>query len=435
MLMNSSGGRAVLPANLQGIWNKDMWAAWEADYHLNINLQMNYWPADVCNLSDAFDPLSQYVYRLAEKGKTTSRKFIGSDGWMAHHCSNVFGRTTPSGSNKTSQVNNGYCFPLAGAWMSLSLWRHYQFNQDKDYLEQTVYPVIQGASQFILDFLLENDKGELVTAPSYSPENAYIDPQTGQSIRNTVAATMDIQIINDIFQACLEAEKILGIEELSDAINKALARLPEMKIGADGTIQEWYEDYEEVNPEHRHISHLFGLFPAGQITPSTPDLYEAALKTLEKRLASGGGQTGWSRAWVINFYARFYNGNECNKHIHALITQLAAPNLFDLHPPHLFQIDGNFGATAGIAEMLIQSHEKNTIRLLPALPDVWSSGHIHGLKARGAYVVDMDWEDGVLQNARILAEKGGQPTFVYGEKELKLDLKAGEVHKIDFTRL
>jgi alpha-L-fucosidase 2 len=354
---------------------------------------------------------------------------------MAHHCSNVFGRTTPSGSGKSSQVNNGYCFPLAGAWMSLSLWRHYQFIQDKDYLEQTVYPVIRGASRFILDFLVENDKGELVTAPSYSPENAYIYPETGQSIKNTVAATMDIQIINEIFQACLEAEKILGKEELSDSIQKALARLPEVQIGADGTIQEWYEDYEEVNPAHRHISHLFGLFPAGQITPSTPDLYNAALKTLERRLASGGGQTGWSRAWVINFYARFYDGNECNKHINALITQLAAPNLFDLHPPHLFQIDGNLGATAGIAEMLIQSHEKNTIRLLPALPDVWSSGHIHGLKARGAYVVDMDWEDGVLKNARILAEKGGRPTVVYGGKELQLDLDAGEVRKIDFTRL
>ena len=181
--------------------------------------------------------------------------------------------------------------------------------------------------------------------------------------------------------------------------------------------------------------HLFGLHPAGQITQSTPDLYEAALKTLEKRLASGGGQTGWSRAWVINFYARFYNGNECNKHINALITQLAAPNLFDLHPPHLFQIDGNFGATAGIAEMLIQSHEKNMIRLLPALPDAWSSGHIHGLKARGAYVVDMDWKDGVLQKARIMAEEGGQPTIVYDHKEMQLDLSVGEVYKIDFTKL
>jgi alpha-L-fucosidase 2 len=435
LLMGSSGGRAALPANLQGIWNKDMWAAWEADYHLNINLQMNYWPADVCHLSDAFDPLSDYVYRLAEKGKTTANKFIGSDGWMAHHATNIFGRTTPSGSNKVSQVNNGYCFPLAGAWMSLSLWRHYQFIQDIGYLEETVYPVIQGASRFILDFLVENDKGELVTAPSYSPENAYINPRTGQSMKNTVAATMDIQIINEIFQACLQAEKILGKQELSDSINKVLTQLPEMKIGADGTIQEWYEDYQEVNPAHRHISHLFGLHPAGQITPSTPDLYHAALRTLEKRLTSGGGQTGWSRAWVINFCARFYQGNECNKHIKALIKQLAAPNLFDLHPPHIFQIDGNLGATAGIAEMLIQSHEENTIRLLPALPDAWKDGYVTGLKARGAYVVDMTWKDGKLQTATITSLKGGQPKIIFNDQSIQPQIMAGREFNIDLNRL
>ncbi|MBD3183335.1 glycoside hydrolase family 95 protein, partial [Candidatus Poribacteria bacterium] len=190
LLMSSSGGKAALPANLQGVWNKDMWAAWEADYHLNINLQMNYWPADVCNISETFDPLSDFMFRHAQAGKITASKFIGSSGWVAHHCSNIFGRTTPSGSNKSSQVNNGYCFPLAGAWMSLSLWRHYEFIQDLEYLEKTVYPVIRGACEFVLDFLVENDKGELVTAPSYSPENSYIDPKTGKSIRNTVAATM-----------------------------------------------------------------------------------------------------------------------------------------------------------------------------------------------------------------------------------------------------
>ena len=201
LLMGSSGGQAVLPANLQGIWNKDMWAVWESDYHLNINLQRNYWPADVCNLSNTCNPLSDYIYRLAEKGKTTANKFIGSEGWMAHHATNIFGRTTPSGSNKASQVNNGYSFPLAGAWMSLSLWRHYEFTKNNDYLGKTVYPVIRGASQFILDFLVENEKGELVTAPSYSPENAYINPKTGKVIRNTVAATMDIQIIKEVFNA------------------------------------------------------------------------------------------------------------------------------------------------------------------------------------------------------------------------------------------
>lgn len=433
LLMGSSGGQAALPANLQGVWNKDMWAAWEADYHLNINLQMNYWSADVCNLSDAFDPLSHYVYRLAEKGKTTAGMFIGSEGWMAHHATNVFGRTTPSGSNEASQVNNGYCFPLAGAWMSISLWRHYEFTQNKKYLEETVYPVIKGASQFILDFLVENEKGELVTAPSYSPENAYINPKTGKPIKNTVAATMDIQIINELFKACLETETILGKSELTQSINSALAKLPEVKIGSDGTIQEWYEDYEEVNPEHRHISHLFGFHPGTQITPSTPNLYNAAQKTIEKRLASGGGQTGWSRAWTISFFARFFDGNECNNHINALIINLVSPNLFDLHPPHIFQIDGNLGATAGIAEMLIQSHEKNTIRLLPALPDAWKDGYVKGLKARGAYVVDMTWKEGKLQTAKITSQKGGKPNVTYNNKTVKLELDAGEEFELNIN--
>ncbi|HKK61577.1 MAG TPA: glycoside hydrolase N-terminal domain-containing protein, partial [Bacteroidales bacterium] len=435
LLMGSSGGQAALPANLQGIWNKDMWAAWEADYHLNINLQMNYWPADVCNLSDAFDPLSDYVYRLAGKGKTTANKFIGSEGWMAHHATNIFGRTTPSGSTKSSQVNNGYVFPLAGAWMSLSLWRHYEFTKNKEYLEKTVHPVIKGASQFIIDFMVENEKGELVTVPSYSPENAYINPKTGKAIRNSVAATMDIQIIKEVFNACLEAEKILGRNELTERIKQAKAKLPEVKIGADGTVQEWYEDYEEVNPDHRHISHLFGLFPAGQITPSTPALYNAALKTIEKRLASGGGQTGWSRAWIISFYARLFDGDESNNHINALIRNLVSPNLFDLHPPHIFQIDGNLGATAGIAEMLIQSHEENTIRLLPALPDAWKDGHVKGLKARGAYVVDMKWNDGKLQSATITSGKGGQPKIVYKDKTIQPELKPGKEFEIDINKL
>jgi len=435
LLMGSSGGQAALPANLQGIWNKDMWAAWESDYHLNINLQMNYWPADVCNLSDAFNPLSDYVYRLAGKGKTTANKFIGSEGWMAHHATNIFGRTTPSGSTKSSQVNNGYCFPLAGSWMSISLWRHYEFTKDQKYLEKTVYPIIKGASQFILDFLVENEKGELVTAPSYSPENAYVDPITGEAIRNTVAATMDIQIIKEVFNACLEAEKILGGNDLTERIVQSKAKLPEVKIGDDGTVQEWYEDYQEVNPEHRHISHLFGLYPAGQITPSRPALYKAALKTIEKRLASGGGQTGWSRAWIISFYARFFDGDEGNNHLNALIRNLVSPNLFDLHPPHIFQIDGNLGATAGIAEMLIQSHEENTIRLLPALPDAWNNGHVKGLKARGAYVVNMIWNNGELQNARIISEKGGQPKIVYKNKSFQPELKPGEEFEIDFNKI
>ena len=224
LLMGSSVNRAILPANLQGIWNKEMWAPWESDFHLNINLQMNYWPADQTNLSESFVPLSNFMEKLAKNGETTAEKFIGSSGWMAHHVSNPFGRTTPSGSTKDSQMTNGYSNPLAGAWMSLSLWRHYEFTQDQEYLKETAYPILAGAAQFILDFLKENEKGELVTSPSYSPENAYIDPKTGKATRNTTAASMDIQIINDIFNACLKAEEIIGDKQLTAAIKKASFR-------------------------------------------------------------------------------------------------------------------------------------------------------------------------------------------------------------------
>lgn len=432
LLMGSSGGKAVLPANLQGIWNQDMWAAWESDFHLNINLQMNYWPADVCNLSETMQPLSAFMVRLAENGQTTAHKFIGSEGWMAHHVTNPFGRTTPSGSNVNSQITNGYSFPLAGAWMSMTLWRHYEFTQDDEYLEKTAYPVLSGAARFILDFLQEDENGYLVTAPSYSPENTYIDPETGRRMRNTVAASIDIQIIRDVFQACLQSEKILQQPGLTQEIEAALKQLPPIQIGQNGTIQEWMEDYEEGEPGHRHISHLYALHPSNQISPATPELFEAARKTLERRLSFGGGQTGWSRAWMINFFARLNDGNGCLQHVNELLRNQITPNLLDLHPPHIFQIDGNLGATAGIAEMLIQSHEPGVIRLLPALPEEWATGSVKGLKARGNFVVDMQWEEGKLTQASVLAVKGGRVRVVYGDQALELELAAGEMRALGF---
>ena len=433
LLMGSSGGKAVLPANLQGIWNKDMWAAWEADFHLNINLQMNYWPADVCNLSETMQPLYHFMSKLAENGQTTATKFIGSEGWMAHHVTNPFGRTTPSGSNPNSQITNGYSFPLAGAWMSMTLWRHYEFTQNDDYLGNVAYPVLKGVARFILDFLKENGNGYLVTAPSYSPENTYLDPVTGNRLRNTVAASMDIQIIKDVFNACLLSEKILAKKKLSAEIEAAIKKLPEIKIGENGTVQEWMEDYEEGEPGHRHISHLYALHPSSQINPSTPELFAAAEKTLERRLSFGGGQTGWSRAWMINFYARLYNGNQSLGHVNELLKKQITPNLFDLHPPHIFQIDGNLGATAGIAEMLIQSHEPGIIRLLPALPDAWATGSVKGLKARGNFEVSLEWDNGNLANAKILAIKGGPTKVVYENQEFDLELNQGEARELNFN--
>ena len=426
LLISSSGGKAILPANLQGIWNRDMWAAWESDFHLNINLQMNYWPADVCNLSETMEPLSTFMQKLAERGKITARKFINSEGWIAHHVTNPFGRTTPSGSNESSQVTNGYSFPLAGAWMSMTLWRHYEFTQNRGYLEEIAYPILKGSARFILDFLKEDENGYLVTAPSYSPENTYIHPETGESLKNTVAASIDIQIIRDVFKACLESEEILEISDLTEEVNAAMTNLPPIKIGKDGSIQEWIEDYEEGEPGHRHVSHLYALYPSHQINPTTPDLFEAAKKTLELRLAAGGGQTGWSRAWMVNFYARLLNGNQSLYHVNQLMQNQITRNLFDLHPPHIFQIDGNLGVTAGIAEMLIQSHEPGVIRLLPALPDQWRNGVIKGIKARGNFEVDMQWENGDLSKVRIKAIAGGKTNIVYGSKMYEVNLEAGE---------
>jgi alpha-L-fucosidase 2 len=429
LLMASSAFNAELPANLQGIWNKETWAAWDSDFHLNINLQMNYWPAEIGNLSETVRPLSNYMTRLSEKGTVTAQKYINSEGWVAHHATNAFGRTVPNGSSKESQLVNGYCFPIAGAWMSLTMWRHYEFTQDKAYLKEVAYPILKGAAQFFLDFTKENEKGELVTAPSYSPENRYLEPKSGAVLKNTIAATIDIQILRDLFNAVISSEQILGQNDLTKQLKIALAKLPPTKIGKDGTIMEWYEDYKELDPNHRHISHLFGLYPSSQITNQEAALYEAAKKTVEKRLASGGGQTGWSRAWIINFYARLMDGDACQKHIQSQLANQVTPNLFDLHPPRIFQIDGNLGTTAGIAEMLLQSNVKNTIRLLPALPSTWQTGSVKGLKARGNFEVAITWENGLLTEATVKAISGGTTTLVYQEKEIKIDLAPNEIYK------
>lgn len=425
LLMSSSRRPGRLPANLQGLWSHKMWAPWEADYHLNINLQMNYWPADLCNLSETIDPLVDWLVELAERGEVSARRLYDTRGWLSYHATNPFGRTTPSGSTESSQFVNGVLDPLAGAWMAMTLWRHHEFTEDEGYLRQKAYPVLRSAALFLLDYLVEDSNGTLVIVPSTSPENAYVHPETGRPVRITRGSTYHMSIVRAVFGAVIDASRILHCDEpLRKELEAALNRLPPIQLGKDGTIQEWIEDYEEHEPKHRHVSHLIGLYPFDLINENDAGLWQAARKTIERR--GFGGDVGWSNAWKICFYARLRDGNQAHWYLERLISRNALPNLMDgITPGRLFQIDGNLGGTAGIAEMLVQSHAGQIV-LLPALPEAWPSGSVQGLKARGGFEVDLAWNQGRLTKATIRAGHKSNAAICYGKKQILLELAPDE---------
>lgn len=426
-LLISSSRPGSNPANLQGIWNKHIAAPWNADYHVNINLQMNYWPADVTGLGGLNEPLFRFIDGVIENGKNAARENFDMAGSMVPH-------TTDLWQVAFLRAATAYwgSWIGAGGWIGRHYWDHYLFSQDTKFLEERAYPALEAISAFYSDWLVEYPKdGTLVSSPSTSPENQFINAK-GETVASTMGVAMDQQIIADVFNNYLKASELLGKETpLREKIKNQLANLrPGVQIAEDGRILEWDQPYEESEKGHRHMSHMYAFHPGDAITSSaTPEAFDAVRKTLEYRLANGGAGTGWSRAWLINFSARLLDGEMAHEHIQKLLSQSLYPNLFDAHPP--FQIDGNFGYTAGLAEMLIQSHETGMIRLLPALPKAWENGSVKGLKARGDYTIDMTWADGELKTYRIHAGKSGKVMVYYDGSEMDLDLKKEQSFEIE----
>jgi len=430
-LLVASSRPGTMPANLQGLWADLLHSPWNGDYHTDINIQMNYWPAGVTNLSEFQLPMFDLIESLVEPGERTASIQYNHNGWVVHPITNVWGFTSP-GEDASWGMHLG-----AGAWLNTHVWEHYLYTGDKEFLER-MYPVMKGSAEFYLDWLVEHPiTGKLVSRPAVSPENTFIAPD-GSHSQISMGPAHDQQVIYQFFKDFIFVAEEIQIEDgVVDRVIDTKNRLASgTEIGSDGRLMEWAEEFPEVEPGHRHISHLFALHPGSQINmEKTPELAAAAKKSLDYRIEHGGGHTGWSAAWLINQYARLYEAEKANESLNIVLSRSVAPNLFGLHPP--FQIDGNFGTTAGIAEMLIQSHA-GIINLLPALPQAWPYGKVEGLKARGGYEVDIEWEDNELVNARISSEREQAVKIQHKGNVIKLDMKKGEkrvIRSSDFKNL
>ncbi len=438
VVLHSQYGRYLLiassrpggpPPNLQGIWNDQPRPPWSSNWTININTEMNMWPAEVTNLAECHEPLFWLIRGLAHNGRKTARINYGCEGWVSHHNADVWCQSAPVGD--FGQGDSTWAlWPMSGPWLCQHLWQHYEFGGDEGFLRETAYPLMKGAAEFCLDFLTDDGKGHLVTSPSTSPENVFITPD-GKRSAVSMASTMDLELIHDLFTHCIRSTKILNVDEpFRERLETALAKLLPLQIGPDGRLQEWFLPFKEAEPHHRHVSHLWAVYPGDQIDRNTPELLEAARQSLIARSDEG---TGWSSGWKISLWARLGDGDHALKLIKRTLRIEPGgvyPNLFGSHPP--FQMDGNFAFPAGVAEMLLQGHAaEGEIHLLPALPTPWANGSVKGLRARGGFEVDIAWKGGKLTSATILSRLGRKATVRLGEKTVDVSTSRGGRYRVD----